>query len=83
MVPPRCHLKTVMVLFFLTVSCKGRQDTIAHFCNIGLHLSNLRPTNMIEAMVTDTGAHLGTIQGKRDQLEAMIAERSVCARRTW
>ena len=29
---------------------------------------------MIEAMVTDTAAHLGNIQGKRDQLEAMIAE---------
>jgi hypothetical protein len=59
---------------FCTVSCKGRQDTIAHLSNMGHHPSNLRPTNMIEAMVTDTAAHLGNIQGKRDQLEAMIAE---------
>lgn len=29
---------------------------------------------MIEAMVTDTTAHLGKLQGKRDELEAMIAE---------
>lgn len=29
---------------------------------------------MVDAMVTDTGAHLQNIQSKRDSLEAMMAE---------
>ena len=52
---------------------------LIHFVNNLIYIlytvfPTLRPSNMVEAMVQDTGVYLENIQKNRDSLEAMIAE---------